>query len=74
MSMSGVAYLFESESGERIERRFSIMGEIPSHIEEGGVVYRRIFTVPQIIWNAPGFTQRAEGDLINWQRTELDKY
>ena len=72
--MTGVAYLFRSDLGETIERRFSIMGEIPSQVEENGTVYRRVFTVPQIIWNAPGFTQRVENDLINWQRTELDKY
>ncbi len=40
---------YQSSDGKVLEKYFSIKDQIPQEIEENGVVYRKIFSVPAII-------------------------
>lgn len=40
---------YQSSDGRMLEKHFSIKDEIPQEIEENGVIYRKIFSVPAII-------------------------
>jgi hypothetical protein len=69
-----MTYEYISEAGNRIERKFSIHGDIPATVEHEGVVYRRVYQL-NVLYRAPGFRATDSQDLVTkWQHKHLDTY
>jgi hypothetical protein len=70
-----MTYEYISSAGNSIERQFSMKDAIPAEVEVDGVVYRRVFSVPQVLYQAPGFKATDTSDAVTkWQREHLNAY